>query len=413
MLLQGPCGWFFSRLAGFLRRAGCQVDKVNFNAGDRFFFREPGAHEFRGEQTEWPHWLEQLMTSRHIDCIVLFGDCRAHHVSAIALARKLGIHVLVFEEGYLRPGFVTLEAGGVNANSDMPALFEVQRPAEPGRLPALTTPVSMPPARPGQRLFDFAAMATQACLYALAMRLGRAAYPHYVHHKPFRIRREISSALLSFWRKLVYRLEDWPSRHRLRHRLAGRYFVVPLQVYNDSQLTHHSNFADQTEFIEAVVASFARSSDPAHHLVFKHHPMDRGHRYYGQTLHRLAQRFGLAGRIHYIHDIRLPGLFKRALGVITVNSTAGLSALYHGTPVVCLGRSLYDLPGLTHQQGIDTFWLSASPPVGGEVVRLRALLREHALLTGSFYHGTPKMPADQFSHGRANVAITSQASADR
>lgn len=38
LLLQGPVGPFFSRLAHDLELAGASVHKVNFNAGDSLFY---------------------------------------------------------------------------------------------------------------------------------------------------------------------------------------------------------------------------------------------------------------------------------------------------------------------------------------------------------------------------------------
>ena len=38
LLLQGPVGPFFTRWAEDLRQAGAQVFKVNFNAGDWFYY---------------------------------------------------------------------------------------------------------------------------------------------------------------------------------------------------------------------------------------------------------------------------------------------------------------------------------------------------------------------------------------
>jgi capsular polysaccharide export protein len=49
-------------------------------------------------------------------------------------------------------------------------------------------------------------------------------------------------------------------------------------------------------------------------------------------------------------------------GAVCVNSTAGLAAVEFGKPTVVLGRALYDMPGLTHQDGIDTFWRSPQAP---------------------------------------------------
>lgn len=51
LLLQGPVGPFFKRLAADLRGAGAQVHKVNFNAGDWLFYPR-GAIAYRGTMDE-------------------------------------------------------------------------------------------------------------------------------------------------------------------------------------------------------------------------------------------------------------------------------------------------------------------------------------------------------------------------
>jgi len=38
LLLQGPVGGFMARLGIFLAEQGCNVRKIDFNAGDSFFF---------------------------------------------------------------------------------------------------------------------------------------------------------------------------------------------------------------------------------------------------------------------------------------------------------------------------------------------------------------------------------------
>ncbi len=387
LLLQGPGGSFFRRLAVFLRDAGCEVTKVNFNAGDALFYRLDNALAYRGKLENWQAWLEDLLRERRIEALVLFGDCRHYHRLAIAKARALGVDVLVFEEGYLRPGFVTFEAGGVNANSTIPALFNETRPDKTPLLPAKSEPVRMPPFNEVDRIADFTAMGLQAAAYAIATKVGRHRFPDYRHHKSVRLIHELHCWLRSGWRKTVYRLENEPRRYLLTRSISKQFFVAPLQVFNDSQLTHHSSFRDQNDFIETLMRSFSKHAAVTVHLVFKHHPMDRGHRHYGAHIRRLSRELGLQGRVHYIHDMRLPVLFRHTRGVLTVNSTAGLSALYHGAPVICLGRSLYDLPGLTHQGGLDKFWRSPQAPQASEVLRLRAMLRDRALVPGSFYRG--------------------------
>jgi capsular polysaccharide export protein len=56
------------------------------------------------------------------------------------------------------------------------------------------------------------------------------------------------------------------------------------------------------------------------------------------------------------------GLLANAAGVVTVNSTVGLTALRHGIPVKTLGSAIYDVPGLTHKGDLAGFWHAPEPP---------------------------------------------------
>jgi capsular polysaccharide export protein len=47
---------------------------------------------------------------------------------------------------------------------------------------------------------------------------------------------------------------------------------------------------------------------------------------------------------------------------VCVNSTAGLAAIEFGRPTVVLGRAIYDMPGMTHQGGLDSFWTAPEVP---------------------------------------------------
>ena len=38
-------------------------------------------------------------------------------------------------------------------------------------------------------------------------------------------------------------------------------------------------------------------------------------------------------------------LLRNAAGVVTINSTIGITALYHGVPVKVLGNAVFDVPG--------------------------------------------------------------------
>ncbi|MEM7259052.1 MAG: hypothetical protein AAF404_16875, partial [Pseudomonadota bacterium] len=133
------------------------------------------------------------------------------------------------------------------------------------------------------------------------------------------------------------------------------YFLVPLQVHNDTQVTQHSDFGSVENFIERVIVSFACAAENTH-LVFKHHPYDRGYKCYKKLINKLACKHNIEDQVFYVHDIDLPALLRNATGSVLINSTVGISSLYHQTPVKAMGNAIYDIPGLTHQGKLEAFW---------------------------------------------------------
>src|SRR6201984_3843285 len=59
LFLQGMATRFFERLGQALIERGHAVYRVNFNGGDRAFWRLPGAVDFCGRPGEWPEVLER------------------------------------------------------------------------------------------------------------------------------------------------------------------------------------------------------------------------------------------------------------------------------------------------------------------------------------------------------------------
>lgn len=374
LMLQGPMGNFFNRVAAWLDGQGIDVRKINFNAGDWFFHRKLNATDYRGALSGFPDFLKHFVTAHRIDGIVCFGDCRDYHVAAKKIATLLDVPFFVFEEGYVRPDYITLECGGVNVHSSMPRSAAFYR-----ALPEID--VAQPePAFPSFRRGAWAAM-----VYYGVGRLLRARYPAYCHHKIFSIRYEARAWMRSWVRKHLNRRRDKPVFEQLLREQDGAYFAVALQVYNDSQVTSHSPYEDVRDFIREVVQSFAANADPAHHLVFKHHPMDRGQRDYRRLLNRLCEEHQVAGRVHYLHDIHLPTLLRHSRGVVTINSTVGLQTLYHDRPLILMGRALYNLPGLTFQGGLAQFW--TTPMQVDQLLwsRFRAYLITQTQLNGAFH----------------------------
>lgn len=383
LLLQGPMGTFFNRFADWLRARGVRVLKVNLNGGDLLFYREEGTFNYRGTMKGFSHWLNTLLDEQQIDAMVCFGDCRFYHRRASALARRRAVAFFAFEEGYLRPDYITLEEGGVNAHSSLrrcpDTLAELMTQPVPEREQPLPTGNSF-------RRTAFSAMA-----YYAAARLLSPYFPHYRHHRNFSVLREGMVWIRSWCRKRLYQRSDARRQAFIAGRLEKKYFLQVLQVHNDSQVRYHSDYEDVARFIRHVVSSFARHGQDAHHLVIKHHPLDRGYHHYGRLIRSLAASYGIGERVHYVHDVHLPTLLRHALGVVTINSTVGLQALYHGTPCIALGRALYDLPGLTHQAGLERFWSEPEAVDRGLYARFRAYLVDQTQLNGAFYGRSPWM----------------------
>ena len=137
LFLQGPHGPFFRQLGRMLIAAGAKVWRVGFNAGDRAFWpKDQSFVAFTGALESWEARLAELITEKAITDIVLYGDTRPIHAKAVAIARARGLTVHVFEEGYLRPYWVTYERGGRGAGRGwLPALTRPWRAARPALEP--------------------------------------------------------------------------------------------------------------------------------------------------------------------------------------------------------------------------------------------------------------------------------------
>jgi len=384
LLLQGPMGPFFGQLARWLHQHGQETIKVDFNGGDRWFsVSAPRRLSFRGRESEWPAWLSMLARRECIDAIVLFGQMRPLHVQAMQLADALGVQVYVFEEGYFRPDYVTLERGGVNAYSSLPldAAFYRGLPAPPTLAPRAT----------GQRFRKTALLAAQYCL---ALTAAKPWFRHHPYHRPLQPLDEGLRWLRGGLRKLRYK---WQQRALLARlcapERAHRWFLLPLQVAGDSQIVHHSHFGSVPAVIRAVVASFARHADAGDWLVVKHHPMDRAYTDYSALIAQLAREHGLGERLLYVHDLHMPTLLDHCRGVVTVNSTTGLQALRHNVPVCALGECFYAVPGLVDDGPLERFWRQPAAVNRGLFLRFAHYAITSTQLNASFYAGAPALDA--------------------
>jgi capsular polysaccharide export protein len=366
---------FLARLGRLLSERGHQVSRVNFNGGDRLFWPLPGAVDFKAPAEQWPGFLDTLLSRRKITDIVLFGDCRPLHRTAVAVAAEHGIRVHVFEEGYLRPNWVTLEEGGVNGHSALPRDPDwYLRHAE-----------SLPPWHPGTPVRgSFFRRSVEDVLYNGAMTLFAWQYPNFRTHRPWHPLVEYAS-----WLKRIARY-PW-SRDRVKRGMAriaghaGALYLFPLQLDSDSQIRQHYQPGRMTPAVEEVIRSFAHGAPPDAILAIKQHPLDNAMINWRLAVERLAAAHGVSDRVIYLEGGRLEELFRDCRGVITINSTTGFLALSFNLPVIALGSALYDVPTLTFQGKLDDFWTGSVPPDARTFDAFRRVVAARTQLNGGFF----------------------------
>jgi len=377
LLLQGPVGPFFSRLQESLERAGFDAWHICFNAGDRLFARSRKRIGFAGTIQEWKAWFRFFLSRNEIDHIVLFGSSRPVHEVARKLAAEAEVHTLCLEEGYIRPGFVTVETGGNNACSPLA-----------GRMPPSSFDGAQPP-HASRDFHPFRAMCCYGAAYYGCRAIFSFAGERALFHRRLTAFAEPFLWLRNYWRHLNGRAKDFRTIEHLLEIHDGRYFLVPLQVSSDSQLGRSAYGWNSTRLIAEALRSFARSASKSHRLVFKIHPLERGHSNAGRLVREIAETLGIGNRVDVVETGSIGLLTRHSAGMITINSTSGLSAIYHGAPLLVIGNALYAHEALaTCAHGapdFDAFW--GGGPVADVETRRRYLawIAREALVPGDFY----------------------------
>jgi capsular polysaccharide export protein len=377
LFLQGPHGPWFHRLGTLLRAAGAEVWRVGFNLGDRVFWPGPGYIAFSEPQDRWDATCAALLDRHRITDLVLYGDTRPVHARAVALARARGITVHVFEEGYLRPYWVTYERGGSNGHSRLMSLGVAEMQAALARvdLDLPDTPATWGDMR--QHMF-------WGALYHGFVALGGRAYRNFRPHRTLTVGQEFLLYLKRFVLMPLHRLERRLATFRIR-RGGFPYHLAILQLEHDASFRDHSPFSSMTDFLALVMESFARGAPRHHHLVFKAHPLEDGRVPLAQEIRRLAVAHGLKGRVHFVRGGKLAQLLNDARSAVTVNSTAGQQALWRGLPLRSFGAAVYDKPEFVSSQPLDQFFAAPSRPDTRAYRDYRHFLLETSQVVGGFY----------------------------
>ena len=351
LMLQGHPSAFWGQLADALTADGHKVVKVNLNLADQVFWGKRPALTYRGRFRNWPKWLLRTCQREEITDIIYYADQLPYHRAAQHLAGVLGLRAWVFEFGYLRPDWLTLERDGMGAVSRFPKdRSEIMRLAMRTPAPDLET----------RYTHSFATEAFGEVSYNTLASLGRALFPFYHVDKPHWPPLEYLSWLPLLMRQRGDHLNALDVTARLS-RSHTRYNLVAMQMRDDYQIRASSPFDGLEDFLREVFASFLANAPADRHLIIKLHPLESGLPRWMSRIPRIARQFGIAGRVHVVRGGDLATLIRQSQGVVLVNSTVGLHALAAGKPVCTLGSAIYDIAGLTHKNGLDTFWRVPQP----------------------------------------------------
>ena len=378
LFLQGPHGPFFNRLGKMLRLAGAEVWRMGFNAGDRAFWFHPNSYiPFRGTSADWPETFRAMIADKNVTDIVLYGDTRPIHAQAVAEARKSGLTVHVFEEGYMRPYWVTYERGGSNGNS---RLMDMTIPTMQEALAQSDMEAPLPPGHWG----DMRQHIFYGALYHWFVMFRNGDYRNFRPHRSLPVTKEFQLYLKRLLLMPVLSMDRLIAT--LRIRMGGfPYHLALLQLEHDSSFQMHSPFDSMTDFLELVIDGFAAGAPKHHHLVVKAHPLEDGRVPVRRDIKRLARKLDVADRVHYVRGGKLAQLLNDARTGVTVNSTAGQQVLWRGIPLKVFGRAVYAQPEFVSDQPLAEFFANASRPDNKAYKDFRRYLLETSQIPGGFY----------------------------
>ncbi|WP_373636489.1 hypothetical protein [Yoonia sp. BS5-3] len=342
--------------------------------GDRVFCKGHNLLQFNGPQESWADWLQQILAFGDFETIILFGSERPAHIVARDIAANANVDVISLEEGYIRPGFVTVETGGNNASS--PLAGQV----------AETWKRNSEPPRNGEVYGSFRKAIFYGALYYILRNLTTFGKRRGMFHRQTPLLQEAFYWARNLSRRVIGGERNFAKVQQLLEHTDKRYYLVPLQVSSDANLTRFASGWNSKRLISESIKSFATHAPPGTRLVFKIHPMDRGHNKLNPMINNVANACGVASRVDIIDTGSLGLLTRHSAGMITVNSTSGLSAIFHGVPLMVLGKAIYAHEKLAMiTADFDAFWTSthvASPELRQNYIQW---IKQEALKPGDFY----------------------------
>ena len=151
------------------------------------------------------------------------------------------------------------------------------------------------------------------------------------------------------WRALGAKVTARASRRRDVGQSAGElpdtpFLFAPLQVPNDSQITRFGGWTGSVEGFVGALAEASAALPDGWHIRVKEHPSAKVA--LGDRLQEMA-----GDRLVIDNATDTFAQVAASRGVVTINSSVGLQAMFHDKPVLVLGRAYFAIEGVTHPVG--------------------------------------------------------------
>ena len=351
LFLMGPIGTFFARLSNYLEENNVRTYKILFPLHE-YGFNQSRIIKYDQNINYFKKFLSKTLINYEIKHIFMYGNVLIPHKQALDLVQELkiegnNINTHIFELGYLRPNFVTLENEGINYNSSLIKSREFYLKQDSFS--------DLPIPKKHARFRIRKIWKTISFINHSFKNYKIVEKDHKLQPKPIYIWYQIKGFILKYF--------FFFTEYKLKNYFLGKnYFLVILQVSTDSQLTEGSDFKDNKKFIYKVIKDFAEANPNGVNLVFKHHPRDRGYTNYFNQIKKISNEFDVLNKVFYFHDYFLSKLFQNpnCKGTVLINSTVGYQSLYHSVPVKSLGITPYNIEGLSGQQDLTSFFRNPS-----------------------------------------------------
>lgn len=378
LFLQGHHSRFWVELADALRAAGHGVGKVRISGQDIVYWPRPGARSYRGPKAGWRAWIEAHMAREGFTDVIYYADRHPWNVDALAAAKALGLRAWTIEFGYLRPHWLTLEPEAMGAFSRFPKDPEtIRRLGAPGGDDPLADEARYPTGFFSEAMADIGMFASTIAFWPL--------YPHYRLDLPYTFVTHYACWIAALLREGREERAARAAQARCMEPEAD-YTLFAMQLAQDYQIRASSPYDDYADMIGEILDSMARAAPASRRLIVKMHPLDSDWRGWRRKVPEMARARGLGDRVDLIRGGDLGALIRHARSAVMANSTVGLHCLKEGVPVKTLGSAVYDIPGLTHQGTLDSFWTEPEPVDRALEADFRRALAREIQIRGSFFH---------------------------